>query len=65
MNVENTGKKRVMNKDRKRRYRRKQRKKKELRFRETWKEIPNKSEEIGRDSKRGASESLCDGQHRS
>ena len=35
-----------MNKDRKQRYRPKQRKNKELRLRETWKEILEKSEEI-------------------
>ena len=42
-------KKRVMNRDRKRRYRRKQRKKKGLRFKETWKEILKKSEDIVRE----------------
>ena len=38
-----------MNRDKKRRYRRKQRKKKELRLKETWKEILKKSEEIVRE----------------
>ena len=37
-----------MDRDRKKRYRRKQRKKKELRFKETWKEILKKSEQIVR-----------------
>ena len=38
-----------MNRDRKRRYRHKERKKKELRFKETWKEILKKSEDIVRE----------------
>ena len=54
-------KKRVINRNRKRRYRHKQRRKKELRFKETWKEILK----IRRDNERGTSRLLSDGQHRS
>ena len=42
-------KKRVFNKERKRRYRRKQRRNKELRFKETWRGILRRSEELVRE----------------
>ena len=42
---------RVINKERKRRYRRKQRKNKELRLKETWRQILRKSEEIVREER--------------